>query len=141
MNKNLSILNLSIALLTLISLLGCKKTEEQDTKTILVGKIWKITSRIENGGTASLPDCAKDDTLEFKTDATFNSLIGATQCNPSEFDVVGGAYKFSDDQKIITFTVPGFEYTGNVISATSSQMVIEFNLGPGFIIQDTFIPK
>jgi hypothetical protein len=126
-----------------ITMVGCKKStvEEPNAQAIIVGKVWKISSRSENGGASTLPNCAKDDILELKSDGTFNSLIGGTQCNPSETDVLGGKYKFSDDKKIITFTVPGFEYTGKVISAATNQMVIEFDLGSGFIIRDTFIPK
>jgi hypothetical protein len=132
-----------LAVITVSAMVGCKKstTEEPNAQAIIVGKVWKISSRIENGGVSTLPNCAKDDILELKADGTFNSLIGGTQCNPSETDVVGGKYKFSDDKKIITFIVPGFEYTGKVISATTNQMVIEFDLGPGFVIRDTFIPK
>jgi hypothetical protein len=143
MKKALFAATIFLTFLTLMSAVGCKKstTVEPDAQTIIVGKIWKIDSRIENGGAPSLPTCAKDDILELKSDGTFNSLIGGTPCNPSETDVVGGKYKFSDDKKIITFIVPRFEYTGKVIIATASQMVIEFNLGPGFVIQDTFNPK
>jgi hypothetical protein len=131
---------LFFAVMALFATVGCKKTDT-DPDTIIVGKIWKITSRAENGGTASLPTCAKDDVLELKADGTFNSLIGGTKCNPSETDVTGGKYKFSTDKKVITFTVPGFEYTAKVIEAKTDQMVLEFDLGPGFVIRDTFAPK
>jgi Lipocalin-like domain len=126
-----------------LSMVGCKKFEkvEPDAKKIIVGKVWKIVSRVENDGSPSLPDCAKDDILELKSNGTFNSLIGGTQCNPSETDVIGGNYKFSENKKTITFIVPGFEYTGKVISASTNQVVIEFYLGPDFIIRDTFKPK
>jgi hypothetical protein len=139
MQKNLLFTKSLIIALSFMAMMGCKKSEiETDAETLIVGKVWKISSRVENGGTASLPACAKDDTLEFKTGGLFNSLIGGTQCNPNEFDVVGGTYKFSTDKKVITFNVSGFEYTGKVIEATATQMIIEFDLGPGFIIRDTF---
>jgi hypothetical protein len=129
-----------------VSAIGCKKSTPDvvvppDAQTIIVGKIWKIESRVENGGTASLPNCAKDDVLELKVNGTFNSLIGTTQCNPNETDVVGGTYTFSADKKLITFTVPGFSYTGKIIEAIANKFTIEFDLGPGFIIKDTFVPK
>jgi Lipocalin-like domain len=141
--KNKLVFASAILAIIFLSMLSCKKSTDMvlDAQAIIVGKIWKITSRVENGGVASLPDCAKDDILELKSDGTFNSLIAATQCNPSETDVVGGKYKFSADKKIITFIVPGFDYTGKVVEAVENQMVIEFDLGPGFIIRDTFKPK
>jgi transforming growth factor-beta-induced protein len=103
-----------------------------------VGKKLKIVNRVENGVDVSLPKCAEDDTLEFNPDGTFNSLIGGTQCNPSEVDVVGGQYLFSADGVTIKFSVPGFEYEGKIISANKQQIIIEFDLGPGFLIRDTF---
>jgi Lipocalin-like domain len=128
-----------------VSVIGCKKSTPDvvppDAQTIIVGKVWKIESRVENGGTASLPNCAKDDILELKVNGTFNSLIGTTPCNPNETDVVGGTYTFSADKKLITFTVPGFSYTGKIIEAIANKFTIEFDLGPGFIIKDTFVPK
>jgi transforming growth factor-beta-induced protein len=106
-----------------------------------IGKRLKIVNRLENGVDVSLPKCAEDDTLEFKPDGTFDSLIAKTQCNPSEVDVVGGQYVFSADGVTIKFSVPGFEYAGKIIAANSTQFIIEFDLGPGFIIRDTFQVK
>jgi hypothetical protein len=134
------------AALCAYALSSCKKKTStpvvvKTTQQLIEGKQWKISSRLENGGTASLPTCAADDILELKTNGKFNSLIAATQCNPSEVDVIDGSYQLSADKTVITFTVPGFSYTGKLISVAENQMVIEFDLGPGFIIKDTFVPK
>jgi Lipocalin-like domain len=145
MNKFIVTTTAFIALCS-YTLSSCKKKTTTPvvvkiTQQLIEGKQWKITSRVENGGTASLPTCASDDILEFKTNGKFNSLIAGTQCNPSEVDVMDGDYLLSADKTIITFTVPGFSYTGKLISVAENQMVIEFDLGPGFIIKDTFVPK
>jgi hypothetical protein len=124
------------------NLAGCDSDSQPvDAKSVIVGRIWKVSSRVENGGAPSLPLCASDDTLELRPEGTFNSLIAGTQCNPNEIDVIGGKYSFSADNSLITFTTPGFEYTGKVIEAGIDQITIEFNLGPGFVIKDTFKPK
>jgi Lipocalin-like domain len=102
---------------------------------------WVITSRVENGGAPSLPVCAKDDSLVFKKGGKFESLIAGTQCNPSEVEVKDGTYALSGDNKVITFTVPGFSYTGKLLEYATDKLVIEFDLGPGFTIKDTFAPK
>jgi hypothetical protein len=138
--KKILLSTMAFAVVSAIAFTSCKKTTKTANE-IIVGKQWKISSRVENGGTPSLPICAIDDILELKGDATYNSLIGTTQCNPSEVDVIGGSYLFSSDNTIITFTVPGFSYTGKVLSFSESQMTIEFDLGPGFVIKDTFVPK
>jgi hypothetical protein len=141
MKKELLLINLCFILIAFLSLESCKKDEtETDAQTIIVGKVWKIKSRTENGGTASLPTCAEDDTLELLANGTYNSLIGGTMCNPSELEVKGGTYTFSADKKTITFNVQGLGYTGKVIEATETQMVIEFNYGHA-ILRDTFVPK
>jgi Lipocalin-like domain len=119
---------------------GCASKAATPAKT-LVGPTWQITERVENGGAPSLPDCAKDDTLAFKSDGTFTSKIAGTQCNPNEVDVLDQKYTWSGDNKVITFANPAFSYTGKVISLTKSQLVIEFDLGPGFVIRDTMKPK
>jgi transforming growth factor-beta-induced protein len=106
-----------------------------------IGKRLKIVNRLENGVNVGLPKCAEDDTLEFKVDSTFDSLIARTQCNPSEVDVIAGQYAFSADGVTIKFSVPGFEYGGKIIEANGSQFIIEFDLGPGFLIRDTFQVK
>jgi hypothetical protein len=54
---------------------------------------------------------------------------------------VDGQYRFSVDKKVITFSAFGFDYTGKVIDASATRVIIEFDLGSGFIIRDTFIPK
>jgi hypothetical protein len=132
----------SLCLAAFMLLFGCGSSNEAiDIQSLIVGKQFKIASRSENGGTSNLPDCAKDDTLELKTTGAFNSLIGGTQCNPNETDVVDGQYRFSVDKKVITFSAFGFDYTGKVIDASATRVIIEFDLGPGFIIRDTFIPK
>jgi hypothetical protein len=121
----------SLCLAAFMLLFGCGSSNEAiDIQSLIVGKKFKIASRSENGGT-----------LELKTTGTFNSLIGGTQCNPNETDVVDGQYRFSADKKVITFSAFGFDYTGKVIDASATRVIIEFDLGPGFIVRDTFIPK
>lgn len=143
--KNNLFAKIILAVTITITVVGCKKSSTPETpldaQAIIVGKAWKTSSRIENGGAPSLPDCAKDDILELKSNGKFNSLIFGTQCNPSETDVADGMYTFSADKKTITFIVPGFTYTAKVIEAITNKVVLEFDLGPGFIIRDTFIPK
>jgi Lipocalin-like domain len=131
-----------VSIVFMFILSACGSTvDSPDPQTIIVGKQWKVASRIENNGPAGLPDCAKDDTLELKAGGSFNSLIGKTQCNPSETDVINGQYQFSADKKRITFNANGFEYQGKIIEAFDNRVVIEFDLGPGFLIRDTFVPK
>jgi hypothetical protein len=151
MKNTISITKIALIAIAVSSIIGCKKTKKEEiiipvstpknAQEIMVGKVWKIISRVENGGTASLPDCAKDDILELKANGTYNSLVNTTLCNPSETDVVGGAYQFSTDKKTITFTIPSFTYAATVIDAKENQVILEFDLGPGFIIRDTFVPK
>jgi hypothetical protein len=151
MKNPVSITQIALVAIMLSSITSCKKTKEEEliipvstpknAQEIMVGRAWKIISRVENGGTASLPDCAKDDILELKANGTYNSLVDTTLCNPSETDVVNGAYLFSSDKKKITFTIPSFTYTASVIDAKENQVILEFDLGPGFVIRDTFVPK
>jgi Lipocalin-like domain len=122
-----------------LALAGCASDKPDPTKMVL--SKWSITNRITNGGEPSLPECAKDDSLEFKADGTFQSLISGTKCNENEIDVTDQKYTWSADKKVITFNNPGFPYTGKVIELTKKKMVIEFDLGPGFVIRDTFEPN
>jgi hypothetical protein len=92
MKNKSSIRKAVLVTIAMTSFISCKKTTKtetpvptptpRDAQAILVGRVWKISSRVENGGTASLPNCAKDDILEFKTNGTFNSLVDTTLCNP-----------------------------------------------------------
>jgi hypothetical protein len=102
---------------------------------------WYITQRVTNGGTPELPACAKDDELIFDTKGVFISVISGTQCNPSEAEVPKGTYNVSDDKNVLTFTTPGFSYTGKIIELTEKTMVLEFDLGPGFVIRDSFAKR
>jgi Lipocalin-like domain len=104
-------------------------------------KTWVITSRSENGGPPSLPVCANDDTLVFKANGKFDSLIAGTQCNPAETDARDGAYALSADKQSINFDAAGFMYVGKLLAFANDKLVIEFNLGPGFTIKDTFALK
>jgi Lipocalin-like domain len=99
---------------------------------------WFITQRVTTGGKPELPDCAKDDELIFDAKGGFISVIGGTQCNPSEAEVPSGKYEVSADNKVITFTTPTFSYPGKIVELTEKTMVLEFDLGPGFLIQDSF---
>jgi Lipocalin-like domain len=128
---------LTIALLVI----GACGSKTASPATTLAGPTWQIKERVENGGKPSLPECAKDDTLSFTKDGTFTSRIAGTQCNPNEVDAVDQKYMWSSDNKVITFAGDGFSYTGKVLKLTKSQLVIEFDLGPGFVIRDTFTPK
>ncbi len=130
----------AISLSATFTLSGCS-SDPLDPNETLTGPTWVITNRVQNAGEASLPDCAKDDTLEFTQEGTFISLIGGTQCNPNERDVPGAKYTWSDDKKAITFDSPGFSYTAKIIELTKEQLIIEFDLGPGFLIRDTMKPK
>jgi Lipocalin-like domain len=121
------------------AVLGSCSADNAGPANTIIGR-WAIASRIENDGSPSLPACAKDDTLEFKANGTFDSAISGTQCNPNEVDVKGQKYTWSKDNKVITFASPGFSYTGKVIELMKSKLVIEFDLGAGFVIQDTFKP-
>jgi hypothetical protein len=102
---------------------------------------WYITQRVTNGGTPELPACAKDDELIFDTKGVFISVISGTQCNPSEAEVPKGTYNVSADNTVLTFTTPGFSYTGKIIELTEKTMVLEFDLGPGFVIRDSFAKR
>jgi Lipocalin-like domain len=99
---------------------------------------WFITQRVTNGGKPELPDCVKDDELIFDNKGGFISVIGGTPCNPSEVEVPAGTYKMAPDKPVISFTTPGLSYDGKIIKLTDKELVIEFDLGPGFLIQDTF---
>jgi Lipocalin-like domain len=102
---------------------------------------WYIRQRVTNGGTPELPACAKDDELIFDTKGVFISVISGTQCNPSEAEVPKGTYNVSADNTVLTFTTPGFSYTGKIIELTEKTMVLEFDLGPGFVIRDSFAKR
>jgi Lipocalin-like domain len=141
-NHTLAALGAS-ALMTLGTFVGCGGSSP-DTLEVLTGSNqmeWSIASRVENGGPPSLPTCAKDDTLTFTKDGTFDSLIAGTKCNPSEADVRGGTFALSSDKKVVTFTTPGFTYTGALNEVSADRLVITFDLGPGFQIQDTLTPR
>jgi hypothetical protein len=134
--------------LTLV-LAGCSSSSTSPSSTpdaleVLAGTTqnsWSISSRVENGAPAGLPACAKDDLLIFKRSGKFDSLIGATPCNPSETEVRDGSFTLSADRQVITFDVPGFGYTGKLLEYSKERLVIEFDLGQGFVIKDTFEPK
>jgi hypothetical protein len=113
-----------------------------DAAAILAGSgtaTWMLVSRAEGGKPAAAVECAVDDLLVFRSDGTFDSMINGTKCNPAEVDVKAGAYQLSADGKVITFTVPGFSYTGTLLVATPGRIVIKFDLGPGFVLDDEFI--
>jgi Lipocalin-like domain len=132
----------SIAIVGMFALTGCVTAPEP--LEVLAGSsqvTWVITSRVQNGSAPSLPECAKDDSLIFRKDGKFDSLIAGTQCNPSEVDVKDGTFALSADKNVITFTVLGFSYTGKLLEYAKERLVIEFDLGPGFLIKDTFSPK
>jgi Lipocalin-like domain len=104
-------------------------------------RAWYITARATNGAAGDLPVCAKDDELIFDAKGGFISVIGGTQCNPSETEVPKGTYKISADNQVINFTTPAFSYPGKIITLTDSEMTLEFDLGPGFVIRDTFAKR
>jgi Lipocalin-like domain len=138
----------AIIIVSLISLSGCGGSDNPpqalEPLEALAGssqRTWVITNRSENGGAPSLPTCASDDTLTFKRSGQFDSLIAGTQCNPAETDVKDGMYALSADKKDINFDAAGFKYTGKLIEFANDKLVIEFNLGPGFSIRDTFALK
>jgi hypothetical protein len=120
---------------------GTSASSSPDPVPLLSGgrqAAWFITQRVTNGGKPELPDCAKDDELIFDAKGGFISVIGGTQCNPSEAEVPSGKYEVSADNKVITFTTPTFSYPGKIVELTEKTMVLEFDLGPGFLIQDSF---
>jgi hypothetical protein len=100
---------------------------------------WTLVSRSEGGAAPAAPKCTRDDLLVFKVGGKFDSVIGDTPCNPSEVPVVDGDYTLSADGTVLTFTVPGFSYTGKLIEVMENRLVIEFDLGGGFVVTDEFI--
>jgi Lipocalin-like domain len=112
-----------------------------DVPALLTGKggTWMLVSRAQDGKPAAGVECAVDDLLVFRADGTFDSKINGTPCNPSEVEVEGGSYTVATDGKVITFTVPGFSYTGTMLVATPGRIVIKFDLGQGTVIDDEFI--
>jgi Lipocalin-like domain len=121
-----------------------QSTSAADPIPLLSGggqRAWYITERITNGGAPELPVCAKDDELIFDNRGGFISVISGTQCNPSEADVPNGTYTLSTDKRVITFTTPGLSYPGTIIELTDAKMVLEFDLGPGFVIRDSFAKR
>jgi hypothetical protein len=117
---------------------GCS-SDPITSSSALTKHTWRIESRVENGGAPALPECAKDDTLTFSSNQTFDSIIGGTACNPAETDVTAGTYALSATN-VITFTTPAFAYEGKLLKFSDKQLVIEFTLGEGFVITDTFVP-
>jgi Lipocalin-like domain len=136
---------MTLATIGLTTLTGCGGSDApvgaEEALTGSSQKTWVITSRSENGGLPNLPVCAKDDTLVFKANGRFDSLISGTPCNPSETDVRNGGYTLSADKKSINFDAAGFMYVGKLLEFANDKLVIEFNLGPGFTIKDTFALK
>jgi hypothetical protein len=114
-----------------------------DVSKILTGSgeaTWMLVSRSENGSAPASVECAKDDLLVFKSSGKFDSVIGGTQCNPQEVEVKDGTFALAPDNKVITFTVPQFAYTGTLQVATPDRIVIEFDLGTAKVT-DEFILK
>jgi Lipocalin-like domain len=123
---------------------AAENTPAEDPIALLSGgrqRAWYITQRVTNGGAPDLPVCAKDDELIFDSKGAFISVISGTQCNPNETEVPNGTYKLSTDNQVITFTTPAFSYPGKIITLTDSEMVLEFDLGPGFVIRDSFAKR
>lgn len=131
--------------LAVLAFTGCggndKTLEAPEALAGASQRSWIITSRVENAGAAGLPACAKDDVLIFKTNGKFDSLIANTPCNPAEVDVRNGSYSLSADNKTINFDVEGLKYSGKLLEFSNDKLVIEFDLGPGFSIKDTFALK
>jgi hypothetical protein len=140
--KHVETLN-TTALLVLLAFAGCSPVAPEPLEVLTNSgeRAWSIINRIENDGSPGLPACAKDDTLIFRKDGSFDSLIAGTQCNPSETEVRGGSFALSTDKKVITFAVPGFSYTGTLIEISKDRLLIQFDLGPGFVVRDTFVPR
>lgn len=96
-------------LFILLTLAGCKKDNENKSKTeLLTQSPWIISSTEEKNATGSwivnsswtsAPACEKDDITIFRTDNTYETNEGATKCSPSDPQVYEtGKWSFEENE-------------------------------------------
>jgi hypothetical protein len=83
-----------LLLLMLSFFISCRKNKASRTD-LLVEKTWRFIKSEEklNSGTyvdsfAGLPDCEKDNLLDFMLNYTYKHTEGATKCSPGDPDVI-----------------------------------------------------
>ena len=125
------ILGLSLGLI-LLTVMACKKSDPQPSKTDLLSKDWKLSDVLANvGGTPSsvfsfFDDCVKDDVYKFANNNTYQISEGATKCDPSDPDIYdAGTWTFLDSEtKIKLSSAGGGSDTLNIQELTSTSLKV-----------------
>lgn len=123
-------LKLSFAVVVLLSVSSCKKSNNSKSRTeLLTQKAWIISnSEIgsgENWATeeefASWETCQKDDAIIFKTDKTIEVNQGASKCEEDEPQTLNeGSWDFADDETKLTL----FGDTGTIDQLDENTLIV-----------------
>ncbi|TJZ62969.1 hypothetical protein FAZ15_01325 [Sphingobacterium olei] len=104
------VLLLTLHILLLLALCGCKKEREIDETDILTSKIWKRTINDLNPSSnpqgefsyAPLNDCDKDRTYSFSKNGTLTLINTGTKCLPDETETTLVKYNYNKENNVLT---------------------------------------
>ena len=117
-----------LMLMAIVAILfaACKDDETDPvakTKTeMITSGSWVLSDALLNGSSffGTMDDCEKDDFLTFKTNGDAITDEGPTKCDPADPQTETGTWKFSTDEKKITFDGD----LGDLTSLTDAELVI-----------------
>lgn len=76
---------------------------------------------------STIQDCQKDNLYIFNTDNTTTTDEGLTKCNSSDpQSYVSGTYSLSSDSKTLVVTASGRTVTSDVLTLSSSSMILKY---------------
>lgn len=126
----------TLLLLALYSILAsCEREMPTETTTLadtLKDKNWLViadstvssTGSVENNYNL-LPDCEKDDLVQFKSNKTIVMDEGATKCNASDPQTMTiGAWALNESSKVLSFTsVEKIDFKIHTLNATNLVLI------------------
>lgn len=126
----------TLLLLALYSILAsCEREMPTETTTLadtLKDKYWLViadstvssTGSVENNYNL-LPDCEKDDLVQFKSNKTIVMDEGATKCNASDPQTMTiGAWALNESSKVLSFTsVEKIDFKIHTLNATNLVLI------------------
>lgn len=143
MKKNFYIFALLMAATTTLLFDGCKKKDDDPTKTeLLTNGTWRQTAFTSDPAISingvlvtnvfnQFPACQKDDLTKFLTTGIVNFDEGLSKCNVNDPQTTTGTWAFNSTQTVVSITENGTVSSYNIESLGESTLKANYVFNDG----------
>jgi Lipocalin-like domain len=130
-------------LMTLLAASCKKETVTLTAAQVLQSKVWKLSSKTENGTAVTLATCAADDKVTYSVSGSYEYNFGTTKCagepnaTTGNWSVDGSTLKIVTNSTTTSYTIKSYD------SAKSTQFILSYtNTATGGVtktVEETYV--